>query len=128
MNLLRNNAKVSCNRTFCRWGCPNQLLCCAFLDVIIWRNTRRKENLLEWEAIEQIVVVRSPNNNQMPQHKTTSKIDVYHRKKFFNSLCIFFTSLNSWTLDILDPFVGVGDKSKFFDNDHFSIIFLKFSI
>ena len=86
MNLLRSNAKVSCNRTFCRQGCPNQLLCCAFLDVIIWRNTRRKENLLEWEAIEQIVVVRSPDNNQMPQHITLLKIDVYHLKKFFNSL------------------------------------------
>ena len=45
----------------------DQLPCCLFLDAIICPHTSRYENLLEQEAIEQIVVVQSANNNWMLQ-------------------------------------------------------------
>ena len=48
---------------------PDQLPCCLFLDSIICLHTSRKENLLEEEAIEQIVVVQLVNNNRMLQRR-----------------------------------------------------------
>ena len=70
----------------------NQLPCCLFLDVIIRWHTSRKHNLLEEEAIEQIVVALLANSNWMLQQTKIQQRNCPYPPNFYRAIS-FLNSL-----------------------------------